>query len=208
MTDTEKASAEARVIAEEKSKQGTFNFLDRLNGRDYPAEDVEIYLDERSGYIIQKLNEQILTATTPEQVEVLEKQIAHHREKARASRYIFHLEGISVEEYDSVVDLAREQYPLEFREHRNPLTAKLEREVVENEDREQLFRTELWSRFVRHIEDADGNVDTNITPEFMAVVLGHAPIAAQAAIGSAVEKLRMVSNWMDEIQGEDFLAKS
>lgn len=204
MTDIETA----RSIAEEHSKQGSFNFLDRLNNRNYPTEDVEIYLDEKAGHEIEKLQEKIVLATKPEIGEALQAEIDEIREQAKASRYIVHMQGISVELYDEIVDKSQEMYPLEHREYRDPLTAKLIREVVDNDDREQYFRTHLWAEFVRSVEDIDGNVDDNITPEFMAVFIGHAPIAAQVKVAAAVQSLRMVTAWMDEIQGEDFLAKS
>ena len=208
MTDTEQMSADAKAIAEEASKQGNFSFIDRLSNRNYATEDVTVFLDERAGSIVQKLTEDLLLQKDPEQREIIEKQIAYQSEKARESRYILHLEGVSVETYDACVDLAQDQYPLEYSEHRNPLTAKLEREVVENDDRELLFRTHLWAAFIRSVEDADGNLDENISPEFVAVFLKLAPIAAQVEVGAAVQRLRMVSDWMDKIQGEDFFPKS
>lgn len=198
----------ARTIAEEQSKPGTFSFLDRLNGRNYPTEDVEIYLDEAAGHRIQKLQLDRIACTDPEQALVIDEQIQHWREKARESRYVMHLEGISTEDYDATVDMAQAEYPIEWRESRNPLTMATERIPVENEDRDQLFRTHLWSKFIRSVEDSSGNVDANITPEFVAVVLGQAPLVAQGKIHEAIQELRMVTNWMDDIQGEDFLAKS
>lgn len=206
--NTEELSAEAKAVAEEHSKQGTFNFLDRLANRNYPTEDVEIYLDERTGHQIEKLSQDLILQKDPEQREVIEKQIAHLSEKARASRYIVHLEGISTESYDSIVDAANEAYPLKYNEYHNPLTAQREREVIPDVNREQYFRTHLWAAFIKSFEDADGNIDDRISPEFVAYFLKVAPIAAQVRVGTAVEKLRMVTNWMDQIQGEDFLAKS
>lgn len=208
MTDIEELSENARAVAEKRSKQGTFSFLDRLAGREYPTEDVEIFLDEATGHKIQKLNEDLVNSQDAAQSELLEKQIASLSKKAHKSRYIVHLEGIPVEEYDAVVDDAQKQFPLEYKEGRNPLTMAPEREPIPNEDRDVYFRTQLWSKFIRSVEDADGNIDSNITPEWIAVVLGKAPIIAQARIQQGVESLRMVSSWMDEIQGEDFLAKS
>lgn len=205
---TEINTEDARAVAEEHSKPGKFSFLDRLNGRNYPTEDVEIYLDEAAGHRIQKLQEDRLNCSDAEQALLIDEQIEHWRDKARESRYILHLQGISVEEYDAVVEMAQKEYPVEWRESRNPLTMATEREPVANEDRDQLFRTHLWAKFIVSIEDAEGNIDDNITPEFISIVQGHAPLVAQGKIAQAVHSLRMVTDWMDQIQGEDFLAKS
>lgn len=206
--DQAKLSEEAREIAQEQSKQGTFNFVDRLASRNYPTDDVEIFLDERAGHKIQKLTEDLMGTKDPEQREVIEKQIEHASEEARASRYIVHLQGISTEEYDAVVDFANEKYPLEYTEQLNPLTRDIVRQVVPNEDRDLLYRTQLWAKFFQSIEDAEGNVDDKMTPEFISYFLRLAPVIAQIRVGIAIERLRMTTDWMDQIQGEDFLAKS
>jgi len=198
----------ARTVAEANSKPGKFSFLDRLQDREYPTEDVEVYLDEAAGLRIHKLTQELIASNDAEQSEVLQKQIAYHSEKARKSRYTIHMQGISTESYDAVVDAAREEFPVEYRESRHPLTMALERTEIENEPREVYFRTHLWSKFIKSVEDPDGNIDDNITPEWVAVLLGHAPIIAQARIQVTLEQLRMTTAWMDEIQGEDFLAKS
>lgn len=205
MTDL---NEEAKAIATEASKEENFNFLDRLAGREYPTEEVEIYIDERAGYLIQKLEQQAANERDPEQADILHKQIEHNREKAAASRYIIHLESIPVEEYDACVDKAMEEFPLEYSESRNPLTFAPEKVVKENPDREQFFRTLLWSKFIRKVVGPNGGEDSNITAEWCAYFMAHAPIVASVKVHDAVEKLRMVSDWMDRIQTDDFFPKS
>lgn len=206
--DVEKMQVEAKDRATEASKQGTFSLMDRLTNRDYPVEDVEVYLDEAAGYQIGKLIEQIANEKDGDKANVLQDDLAKWRKKAESSRVVIHLRGISSEKYDEIVKDAQEQFPLEYREDRNPLTMKLERELLPSEDRETYFRTHLWAEYIRNATDADGNVDANISPEWVAGFLAHAPLNAQAAVYIAVEKLRMVTDWMDNIQTDDFLVKS
>lgn len=205
MTDIDE-TAEAK--AREASTPGTFSFIDRVVNRDYPTDTVEIYLNENAGLRILKLEQDRAVATDGEQANLIEKQIEAWREKAKDSRYIFHLEGISSEVYDSVVDAATENFPLEYNEFRNPLTQALVREVKDNPDREVYFRTHLWAKFIRKVEDSEGNVDDNITAEWIAVFANNAPLMAQVKIQASVDLLRMTTDWMDHIQDEDFLAKS
>ena len=202
------AEAEAKDIAAEASKEGNFNFLARLAGRDYPTEEVEIYIDERAGHLIQKLEEQASITKDGEQANVIHEQIKFQREKAKNSRYVIHLEGISVEDYDAIVDAATELFPVETKETRNPLTFAPESVVLDSPEREQYFRTALWAKNIRKVVGPDGGADENISQEWVAFFMGHAPIAALAKVNEAVEKLRMVSDWMDRIQTDDFLAKS
>lgn len=210
MTNAEKLITESKTIAEAHSKPGTFSLLERLQGRSYPKETVEVYLDEAAGYEIEKA-ELRYVRTDPadaEAIAAVEAEIEELRERAKASRLTFHLEGISSEEYDSVVDAAQEQFPMEYHESRNPLTMALERTPKDNEDRETFFRVHLWAKFIRRVEDAEGNADTEITPELIAQVHNLLPLAGMARLHDAIQKLRMVTNWMDEIQGADFLVKS
>lgn len=220
MTDiTERAN----TLATEASKPGTFNFIDRVTGRNYPKDEVVVYLDEESGYNISKIekelelagqkiklagDDKVLLAEAKAQVDQLEAQLEANREKASESRFVFHLEGISTRDYDKCVDEAQEQFPLEYTETRNPLTFKLEREVVENDDRETYFRTLLWSKFIRRVVDPSGNEDSTISHEWVKQVADLLPIMAQIKVATGVETLRMATDWMDHIQGEDFLAKS
>lgn len=209
MTNAEKLIAESKTIAEANSKPGTFSLLDRLQGRSYPKETVDVYLDEEAGYEIQKLEQEIArTAPDDGKIPELEAKLAELQEQAQASRLTFHLEGISSEEYDSVVEESLELFPVEYHESRNPLTMALERTPKENEDRETYFRIHLWAKFIRRVEDAEGDVDSDITPALIAQVHGLLPLAGMVRLSATVDKLKMVTNWMDEIQGADFLVKS
>lgn len=205
ITDINEAARERAV---EASKPGNFNFLDRLVGRNYPTEEVVVYIDEAEGYEIEKIEKLLSISKDPGKRERLEAALAEHRAKAEPSRFVFHLQGISTEEYDSLVDAAEEAYPYEYREGRNPLTFEPERTVIESTERDTFFRTALWAKFIRKVEDPDGNVDDNITPAWVARVSGLLPVMASLKIAKAVEALRMTTDWMDKIQGEDFLAKS
>ena len=86
-------------------------------------------------------------------------------------------------------------------------TKSREREVVESEAREQLFRNLLWAKYIESVTDHEGNVDDDITPELVAVFCLRAPIMAPIKVSEAVEKLRMTTAWMDELQGADFFPK-
>lgn len=208
MSDAEIINLEekAKGKAEEASTEATFSFLDRLLNRNYPTEEVVVYLDEAAGYRIQRLEAEQARANG-EQANVIQKQLDFQHEKAAASRYIVHLEGISVEEYDATIDAAQAEYPLEFEEKRNPLTFATERFAVESPQREQFFRTLLWSKFIRKVVGPDGSVDSNITPDWVAAFIAHAPVIAQLRVAQAVELLRMTTDWMDTLQDDDFLAK-
>lgn len=204
MTD----AVDPKAVAEEHSKPGAFSFIDRVLGRNYPTKGVEIYLDEAAGHKIQELLIERASTVDADEIDRLDSDLALWRKKAAESRYIVNMEGIPVEEYDKVVDDANEQFPVEYKESRHPLTMELERTPIENDDRETYFRTQLWAKFIRSVEDHEGNVDSDITPQFVAVMSRALPVVAMIRIQAALEELRMTSDWMNALQDDDFLAKS
>ena len=208
MTNISKISDAAEAKAREASTPGTFNFLDRLASRNYPSEEVEIFLDERAAYMALKAKDRADSEADAEKADALYAEAEEWAEKARAERYILHVEGISSESYDECVDLANESYPIEYEEYTNPLTLQKTKTPLGNEDRDTLFRALLWSRFIRKIESPNGEVDDVITPEKVAAIMGVAPVRALIAVRDAVELLRMTGDWMDAIQTEDFFHKS
>lgn len=205
MTDTDSA----REVAEAHLTQGTFSFLDHLQNREMPTDVVDIYLDEAAGHRINKLEvDRLMKAGNDEQVALINKQIEHEIESAQASRYRVHLTGITNDVYDAIIDEAEKEFPYEYRETRNPLTMRLEREVVPDEKRQTFFRVHYWAASIVKIEGPDGSVDENITPEFAAILNAKAPVIALARIQHAIDELRMASDWMDKLAGDDFLVKS
>lgn len=198
----------AKSRALEASKEETFNFLDRLTDRDYATEDVEIWLDEGGAHRLAKLREQHGAERDGEKADAIQDQIDELLERLKNSRYIVHLSGISSETYDAVVDAAQKEFPVEYEVSRNPLTMAAEKEIIPSEAREQFFRTHLWAKFITGVTAPNGATDNNITPEWVAVFLNRAPIAAVGRVMQKIEELRMITNWMDELQGPDFLAKS
>lgn len=223
MGDITDINDRAHAKATEASVKGKFNLLDRLASRNYPTEEVAVYLDEAAGYQLAKIERERealrvqlkLAGTDKGRIAELNKQFKKLdeedeavREVAADSRVVFHLQGISSREYDLTVDAAKESFPYEYREVRNPITMALTREIIEEEDREIFFRTLLWSKFIKRVVDASGNEDDNITHAWMSEVDGLIPVMGAQRISDAITLLRMTTGWMDEIQGEDFLAKS
>lgn len=208
MTD-ENAQDNAKAIAEAHLTEGNFSFLEHLASREMPTDVVDIYLDEAAGHRINKLEvDRLMKAGNDDQVAIINTQIEHEIEKAQKSHYKVHLTGITNDVYDAIIDEAEKEFPYEYTESRNPLTMKTERNVVFSEKRQTFFRVHYWAASIVKIEGPDGRVDDNITPEFAAILNAKAPVIALARIQGAIDELRMASDWMDKLAGDDFLAKS
>lgn len=205
---TETIVTPEKQAALDASAKGVFSFLDRLEGRNYPKLEVPVYLDEEAALIVMELAAQRADTKDPDEVNLIDEQMLSYAPRLEASKYILHLEGISTEAYDAVIDEGNEAHPVKYETEINPLTMAKVRTPIEDEDRDHYFRVHLWAKYIRSVEAPDGSIDSNITPEWVAVFCNKAPIVSLIAVRDAVEKLRMTTDWMDQIQNEDFFPKS
>lgn len=204
ITPIQQMNEEARATAEKAVNSESFSFLDVLQGREYPTESVEIFVNERAAYELAALEKKLALIKDGEDANEIQEKIDALREKAASSRFIVHLEGIPVDQYDAVVDLAAAEYPYEYTESRNPLTFAIERTVIDSPMREQFFRTHLWAKYITSVESPTGATDNNITPDWVGYFIAKAPVIAQLRVARAIEKLRMTSDWMEGLLTEDF----
>lgn len=201
----------AQELAEEVSKPGKFSFIDRLQGRNYPKDDVVVYLDEELGYRLLDVQRRMEgddnhTPSIPE-MKLLEKEHARLSAALRDSKYTIHLQGISNEDWDAIVDDAAEHFPYEYEETTNPFTGAKTKEVIQSQERSEYFTKMLWLKFIQSIEDSEGNVDSDISLGTISAFRKQAPFSAIARVSETIDKLRMATDWVEYVEDEDFLAK-
>lgn len=201
----------AEELAKEVSKPGKFSFIDRLRGRNYPTDEVVVYLDEKLGYKLLAVEQEMAgsdghTPSFSEQ-KLLEEKHAELVEQLRASRYVVKLQGISNDDWDALVEEAAEQFPYEYDEIVNPFSGEKTRKVIETDERAEFFTMKLWAAFIQSITDSDGNVDDDVTVQTVKAFRGEAPFSAITRVGATIAKLRMATDWVEYIEDEDFLAK-
>jgi len=195
---------DAQAIANDQSKPGVFNLVERLQNRGMPTEDVDVYLDEKLGWDLVRLEEKHVEARKDAEAKVIEAKIKRVREALQASRYVFTIQGLSNEKYDEVIALSEESFPYEYEETVNPLTGQKIREIVDSEDRDKLFNTLFLAEAVVKVTDPDGAVDDDITPEKVSFIKKLGPLDGIRRITELAFKMRMAASWMDGIQDEDF----
>jgi hypothetical protein len=194
-------------IAVEQSKPGNFSLIERLQNRNLPEEDVDVYLDERLGWDLIRLEEKHADAKKDAEARALEAKIEKVRKQLQESRYVFTLRGMSSERYDEIIDEVTEQYPFEYEENVNPLTGQRTKVEIPNEDRDQLFNTLFLAETIVKVQDPDGNVDESIDAAAVELIKRLAPLDAVRRITNLATRMRMAVEWMDVIQDEDFSPK-
>lgn len=185
----------------------TFSILERLANRGMPTEDVTIYLDEDLGWTLAALEHKHANTTNPKQLTQLEKDIALVREQLASSKYIVHMRGMTNERYDEIVDTAIESHPYEYEETVNPLTTQRTKNVIPNEERDELFNSLFLAEAIVSIEDPSGAIDENITPEVIVMFKRLAPIDAIRRIRDTAGAMRMAAEWIEQVETADFTPK-
>lgn len=193
-----------QTTATEMSQRGTFNFLERLQGRNLPEEDVTVYLDEKLGWDLVRLEEKHNNTRRDADAREIEAKIKRVKEQLADSAYVFTLRGMTNERYDEIVDQVLEQYPYEYEEVHNPLTGVNQKIEKPSQERDSLFNTLMLAEAIVKIADPDGAVDENITEVTAAQLKKLAPLDAIRRITELATRMRMAVEWMDVIQDEDF----
>jgi uncharacterized protein Yka (UPF0111/DUF47 family) len=195
-------------LARQAGQHGTFSFIDRLRGRNYAKDDIDVYLDEDLGYKLERLHDALKSEEVPVTMhEEIIEQIKSVTAALEESKYTFYLEGMSNERYDELIDEAKEQYPYEYEEFTDPWSGKKVKSVIPLDERNELFTALLWAESIKKVVDHEGNVDESINSEFVATIRRQAPLAVIKRIGDTIDKLRMASEWIEYIEDEDFLVK-
>lgn len=191
-------------VANEASKPGVFNLIERIQGRNLPTETVDIYMDEQAAYRRQRLNEAIMSEGDPEKAAALEDELDELTKKVLASKLTFTLQAITNEKNDELVDQAREEFPVEYEDSLNPMTMRKIRTELPSEKREEFYNRLFLAACIVKVSDADGNEDEDITFEKADVLFSAAPLDGIRRVLKLANDMRMVGEWMDQIQNADF----
>lgn len=211
-------------IIEEAKRPGVFNIIDAVKDRAFPKISVDIYLDESVAFIISQLDELLQkTASSMDKNKILSKKDVDGITKKRdeiidrkdklieemgGAKYVFHFKGISEGKRQDIYDKTVEKFPIKYDKTRNPYTGKLEKEEIDEVDRDRYFSDLLWEAYVVGIDSPDGESQNGITLEEATELRRSLPAASVAKISETIEKLRIASAAFMMSVNEDFLAKS
>ena len=161
----------------------TFDLARVLAGIDYPETDVDIYFNERLGYAIYQLREEVVRLERMgkhSEAGEVQKELDKLLEESREYRYRVKVRMIPEGIRKQILKETMEEFP----EKKN-LLGMPEGDSLERDD---VFTRRLWAKMIVHITDPSGAIsymDDDLALAFQA----QAPRTAQAAINSAIEKL-------------------
>ena len=195
-------------IVEALQAPETFDFIAVLNGRDYPTDEVTIYLDEATAYAIGELSASKLRLTEEADMDVADKQLADLKTKLLKSAYVFKLTGISLELRELLSESAKAKFKSEYETSRNFVTGQVEKFEKPNPERNQFLGLSVFQAHVEQIVSPDGKVITAPEVGIIDAFLKKAPESQVEKFIIAVNKLQVASQAFETATDEDFLAKS
>ena len=216
--------SEVEDMVNEAKRPGVFSIIEAVKDRAFPEFSVDIYLDESLAFMISELDETLARlsdsadknkAFSKKELDEFEKkrdELVANKEKLVSdiggAKYVFHFKGISEGKRQDIYDKAIEKFPISYEKNRNPFTGQLEKEQIENLDRDRFFSDLMWQANIVKIESPDGEVQDGISMEEATELRRNLPAASVAKISEAIEKLRIASAAFMMSINEDFLAKS
>jgi hypothetical protein len=201
------SNATPEELAQSVSTPTTFSFVDRLRGRNYPHDDVSLYLDEASGYRLSELNSEIANTINPDKLAKLEADYEAVRTGLAGQKYTVTLTGLSIKADEAMAKEAAEAYPFEYDEVVSPFTGEKTKVMIDSDDRNRLYTDLLWSASIIKVVDPTGAEQGALTQADVRAIREEGPREGVIRIAETIEKLKMATYWMDSIQDEDFLAK-
>lgn len=216
--------SDVQEMVEEAKKPGKFNIVDAVKDRAYPIDEVEIFIDENVAFKASELDEKInkisknldnkkaLSKGDMDKILNQRDEILSEKEKLieemGGSRYVFHIMGISEGQRQDLFDKAITKYPMKHDKGRNPFTGEMEKNDIEDPERDRFFTDLLWQAHIKKIVAPDGSEQDGIALEDATELRRNLPLASTSKITEAVQKIRTASALFMMTVNEDFLAKS
>ena len=186
--------SDIQAQVEQAMSQETFSFVDFIQGRGYPRDEVVLNMDEATAYKIQKLEKQKKDDSSLDEsaLDRIDAEIASLREVLAKSALTFKVVGLSTENREELLENAREQVKPEYESNRNFITGQVEKVEKESPARDRLYTNLLWKAQIEQIVAPNGAV-TVPTLEDIEVFRNKAPQSQQLKLARALGDLAVAS---------------
>lgn len=198
------SDATVEQLVEKAQSQETFSFSEVIQGRGYPKDEVEIFLDEGTAYEIQKLEHKIADQTDNDEADRLSEGLIPLRAKLAESRFVFKITGVPSEVRENLLEQVQKEIPPKFDHNKNFITGQVEKVEIENPKRDRLYTNMLWQASIEQIVSPTGAVDT--APDLATVThfRSKAPMSQLHKFNDALEKLVVASEAFEVLTDDDF----
>lgn len=188
----------------------TFSFFDVLEGREYPKDEVAIYLNESAAYKLERLIRDLGDAESmsDEEQDAAVAEIDELRNLIERSKYVFHISGVSDDLISDLKNVADEHFEKK-RVNRKAGDGTLRRVLPESEsvDYTRYMNALVLAAHIEQIVAPNGKVLTAPGVDEIATFMDKAPTSEKNKLQFRISELRVNSSAFEAKVSADFLAK-
>lgn len=199
MSETADFLTEAAKVAEQFKAKGTFSLAERLKGRGFPTEEINVYLNEDAGYQLVRLMDQE-QPTDEVALEAFNALVQQVTDEVQESRLTLSLRGISTG-------------------HIKQIGKNLRREIEASDEAEgydfnsvdfenRLFYRHVAPHIVRITDYSDDYEERMFEEDDVRALHETLPRGEWDKIVGAVHRLSFASNYFEQATDAGFLPRS
>jgi hypothetical protein len=193
------STEEVLKLVEKAQAKGVFDITEFAKGRAYPEDSVTAYLDVQSAYELNKLNEQMRSATA-EELTKLEKQAQELADKVVQSKVVFHMRGVNQAHIEKITVQCNEKYP--------NITDALGQTTNSPEWLREWTAALIASNLLK-IENANGEIDQReFTTDDVITLRHHLPKEVWDLLVEKMQQLTLAGAYFKGLTDAGFLPKS
>lgn len=204
---TEEQANKAVAKVKENLTPATFDFLEAVNDRSYPEDDVIIFLDDQKiKEYIDLYNRRAMVeakfAKAPKSVKLAEEHAALDDEynalveKLQDSKYIVKIRGIAPDANQKLEDKALEEFPTEYDEVVSPITAVVTKTEKPNPKFQAYYATLLRQAHLVSVTAPNGAVDADWeSSDKVAAMMGKLPFLARTRVDEAINEATITADF-------------
>lgn len=173
----------------------TFDLIGAISGRDYPTLDVEVYIDEATGFAINKANEALRTLEIlgkEDEMKEVQEQLDSLVEKSASSKIVLTLKGIPERVRRSILSKVEEDFPS---------TSNMLGIPEPNPQADEAYTLAMWEAYIQKFTAPDGS-ENPVTKGEIQAIYDELPDTVHKQISDSIEKLRK-----DHVAGFEYASK-
>lgn len=193
------STEEVLKLVEKAQSKGVFDITEFAKGRAYPEDAVTAYLDVQAAYELNKLNEQMRSATDKD-LPTLEAQAKELTDKVVQSKVIFYMRGVNQAHIEKITAECDEKYPTK--------TDAFGQTVNSGEWLREWTAALIASNMVK-IENANGEIDEReFKTEDIITLRMHLPKEVWDLLVEKMQQLTLAGAYFQGLTDAGFLPKS
>lgn len=193
------STEEVLKLVEKAQAKGVFDITEFAKGRAYPEDSVTAYLDVQSAYELNKLNEQMRSATA-EELTKLEKQAQELADKVVQSKVVFHMRGVNQAHIEKITAACDEKHPTK---------TDAFGQTINSPDWIREWTAALIASNLLRIENANGEMDEReFTTDDVITLRHHLPKEVWDLLVEKMQQLTLAGAYFQGLTDAGFLPKS